>query len=149
MEGDAFDVLDATQKLVEGDVALLETGYLCADAVVGYRAVDDVVVVERQALRLGAVVVDEMRPFLGVFLEALVAELLEERFIEVIDVDNGRRVFKLGTKLSHLQGLLFVGRKVEGPAKVFIWLGLAKVDLLNIDCGAVIEPHSLPPFLWQ
>ena len=47
---------------------------------------------ERQALRLGAVVVDEVRPFLGVFLEALVAELLEERFVELIDVDDGCRV---------------------------------------------------------
>ena len=149
MEGDAFDVLDATQKLVEGDVALLETGYLCADAVVGYRAIDDVVVVERQAMRLGAVVVDEVRPFLGVLLEALAAELPEERFVELIDVDDGRCVFKLGTKLSHLQGLLFVGRKVEGPSEVLVGLGLAEVDLLNIDCGAVIEFHSLPPFRWQ
>ena len=149
MEGDAFDVLDTTQKLVEGDVALLETGYLCADAVVGYRAVDDVVVVERQAVRLGAVVVDEVRPFFGVFLETLIAELLDERFVELIDVDDGRRVFELGTKLSHLQSLLLVCRKVEGPSEVLVRFGLAEVDLLNIDRGAVIESHSLPPFRWQ
>ena len=34
MEGDAFDVLDAAQELVEGDVALLVAGNLRADAVV-------------------------------------------------------------------------------------------------------------------
>ena len=47
MEGDTFDVLDAAQKLVKSDVALLVTGNLCADAVVGDGSIDDVVVVER------------------------------------------------------------------------------------------------------
>ena len=64
MEGDAFDILDAAKKFVEGDVALLVTGNLCADTVVGDGAVDDIVVVERQSLWLGAVIIDKVRPFL-------------------------------------------------------------------------------------
>ena len=77
LEGDAFDVLDAAQKLVEGDVALLVAGNLRTDAIVGNGAIDDVVVVERPSVRFGAVVIDEVRPLLGVCFEALTAELLE------------------------------------------------------------------------
>jgi hypothetical protein len=54
LEGDAFDVLDAAQELVEGDVALLVAGNLRSDAVVSNRTIDDVVVVKRPFVRLGA-----------------------------------------------------------------------------------------------
>lgn len=66
------------QKLVESDVALFVAGNLRADAVVGNRAIDDVVVVKRPSMWLGAVVINEVCPLLSVGLEALVTELLEE-----------------------------------------------------------------------
>ena len=125
MEGDAFDVLDAAQKLVEGDVALLEACYLRTDAVVGYRTIDDVVVVKRQAVGLCSVVIDEVRPFLSIFLESLITELSKERLVEFIDIDNGSGFLELGAELCHLQGLLFVVGQIEGVTEVLVGLDLA------------------------
>jgi hypothetical protein len=76
LECDAFDVLDAAQKLVEGDVALLVADNLRADAIVGDGAIDDVVVVERLSVRLCTMVIDEVRPLLGIGLKALPKSLL-------------------------------------------------------------------------
>ena len=115
----------------------------------GDGAIDDVVVVERQAVGFGAVVIDEVRPLLGVFLETLAAELLEERLVELIDVDDGGGLLELGTVLRHLQGLLTVGREIEGAPEVLVGLGLGEVDAPDVDGGAVVEFHSVPPFLWQ
>ena len=82
LEGNTFDVLDAAQKFVEGDVALLESGDLCSDTVVGDGTIDDVVVVERPSVRFGAVVIDEVRPLLGVGLEALASLIIAISMVE-------------------------------------------------------------------
>ena len=146
MEGDAFDVLDAAQELVEGDVALLVAGNLRADAIVGDGAIDDVVVMERPSVRLCAMAVDEVRPLLGIGLKALVAELLKECLFELIDVDHGLSFLELGTELGHFQRLLTVIGKVEGATEVLVGLRQGEVDFGNVDGGAVIESHSVPPF---
>ena len=138
MEGDAFDVLDAAQKLVEGDVALLVAGNLCADAVVGDRTIDDVVVVERPTVWFGAVVIDEVRSLLGVSLEALVTELLEEILVKLIDIDHRLSLLELGAELRHLQCLLTVVGKVESPAEVLVGFRQREVNARDVDGGAVV-----------
>lgn len=68
---------------------------------------------------------------------------------ELIYVDHGFGLLEFGTELSHLQRLLAVVGEVEGAAKILIGLRQGEVYIRNIDGGAVIEPHSVPPFLWQ
>ena len=123
--------------------------YLCADAIVGDGAIDDVLVMKRLALWLCAVVIDEVCPFLGIFLEAFITELLEKRLVELIDVDNGNSILKLRPELCQLQGLLLIVRQVEGATEILVSLRFGEFYLLNINCRAVIEFHSFPPFLWQ
>jgi hypothetical protein len=75
LESDTFDVLNTAQELVEGDVALLEAGDLCADTVVSNGTVNDIIVMECETLWLGAVVINKVRPILRVALKTFISEL--------------------------------------------------------------------------
>ena len=61
----------------------------------------------------------------------------------------GVLLVELGSELHHLQCLLAVVGEIESATEVFIRLRQSEVDCRDIDSGAVVEPHSVPPFLWQ
>lgn len=69
LEGDALHVFQVLHELVEGDVACLVLPNLHSDAVVGYRAIDDVVVMGWGGGLVVAVEEDEVCPFAGVAFE--------------------------------------------------------------------------------
>ena len=69
-------------------------------------------------------VIDEVCPFLGIIFEPLDLELLKKSLVKLIHIDDGSRILKLCTELRHFQGLLFVIRQIESPAKILVGLRL-------------------------
>ena len=91
--------MNSFQELIESDVSLLKASNLCANAVVGYRTINDIIVVKSTTLWIGAMIVNKVCPLLGVFLETFVTELFEEIFIKFKNIYNVVGFFKLGSEL--------------------------------------------------
>lgn len=53
-------------------------------------------------------VIDEVCPFRGVTIKTLDTELIKERFVKIIDINNRSGILELCPKLSHFKCLLLV-----------------------------------------
>lgn len=68
---DTLDILDAFQKFVKRNVTLFVASDLCTDAVICYRTIHNVVIMQSPAIGFCTMVIDEMCPFLRIILKPL------------------------------------------------------------------------------
>ena len=62
LKGYAFEIFDAAQEFVEIDVAILEIANLCANSVIGYGTVDDIIIMNRFVGEVFPVVINKSGP---------------------------------------------------------------------------------------
>ena len=106
LECDALNILDAFQKFLKGNVTLFVTRYLGTNAVVCYRAIHDVVIMQSPTIGICSMVINEVCPLFSIILKPLYLKLLEKRLVKPIYVDYRGGIFKFCILYAVLGGIV-------------------------------------------